>query len=72
MADYGGEIIVTLIGSPGHKRVRYAAGETRPQYQETCIFVSLDDRKPGMPVKYFDLYPHWAILVQSLLSSTNF
>ena len=25
--DYGGEIMIALMGSSGHKRVRYAAGE---------------------------------------------
>ena len=25
--DYGGEIIITLMGSPGHKRLRYAVGK---------------------------------------------
>ena len=27
--DFGGEIIVTVMGSPGQKRVRYAVGENR-------------------------------------------
>ena len=28
--DYGGEIMITLMGSPGHKRLRYAVGEKKP------------------------------------------
>lgn len=27
--DYGGEIMITLMGSPGHKRLRYAIGEKK-------------------------------------------
>ncbi|XP_068716310.1 uro-adherence factor A-like isoform X1 [Montipora foliosa] len=32
--DYGGEIIITLMGSPGHKRLRYAVGSDYVTYTE--------------------------------------
>ena len=48
--DYGGEIMITLMGSPGHKRLRYAIGEKKHKFvikavRAKCRHLGLQQRE---------------------------
>jgi len=49
--DYGGEIMITLMGIPGHKRLRYAIGEKKHSFyiikavRANCRHLGLQQRE---------------------------
>ena len=50
--DYGGEIMITLMGSPGHKRLRYAIGEKKHSlviklYEQTAAILVCNNEWEG-------------------------